>query len=47
MKGSTENCKQFEGPEEVLDAKEKALMALEDVQVKSLADDPTFIMQWS
>ena len=43
MKGSTENCKQFEGPDEVLDAKEKAITALEDVQVESLENDPTFV----
>ena len=43
MKGSTENCKQFEGPDEVLDAKEKAITALEDVQVESLGNDPTFV----
>jgi len=32
MKASTENCKQFEGPDEMRDAKEKAIEALEDVQ---------------
>ena len=33
VKGSTENCKQFEGNAEMPDAKEKAVEALEDVQV--------------
>ena len=36
MKASTENCKQFEGPDEMRDAKEKAIEALEDVQVRSI-----------